>query len=90
MTTFDALVSISQMVLRARNQWHGGTTSHANIDAAVNACADVVRGDDMIGLITFEQINLAIAELKIRAGFEAAAAERFGAPARPQVQKEVA
>lgn len=62
MTTFEALVSISQTVIRSRGQWQGGATAHDDIDLAVNQCADLLPD------VTRELCEMAISELKRRAG----------------------
>ena len=67
MTTFRALVSMAQTVLRVRGQWHGGATAYADIERAVSDCAEAIRGDEWRDLVTLNQINAAIAELKLRA-----------------------
>jgi hypothetical protein len=66
MTTFRALVSMAQTVLRVRGQWHGGATAYADIERAVSDCAEAIRGDEWRDLITLDQIKSAIAELKRR------------------------
>lgn len=67
MTTFDALVNLAQITLRARGQWQAGATAYTDIDRAVNQCADLLRGDDMPDLVSLDVIKAAIAELKRRA-----------------------
>lgn len=58
MTTFEALTSMAQVVLRARGQWHAGATAHDDIDLAVNQCADLLpEGSRAL-------CEMAIAELK--------------------------
>lgn len=74
MTTFEALVSMSQMVLRARGEWHGGATAFSDIDRAVNDVADLMRGDDNPDLVSLDLINMAIAELRWRSLFGEAVA----------------
>jgi len=66
MTTFRALVSMAQTVLRVRGQWHGGATAYADIERAVSDCAEAIRGDEWRDLISLDQIKSAIAELKRR------------------------
>ena len=66
MTTFRALVSMAQTVLRVRGQWHGGATAYADTERAVSDCAEAIRGDEWRDLITLDQIKSAIAELKRR------------------------
>ena len=65
---FDALVLIARTVLHVRGEWHGPATAHADIDAAVNGAADLIRGDDMPDLVPLGLIFQAIGELKGRAG----------------------
>jgi hypothetical protein len=67
MTTFEALVSMSVLTLRTRGQWQGGATAYADIDAAVNGCADLLRGDDMPELVSLGLIEMAISEICRRA-----------------------
>jgi hypothetical protein len=67
MTTFDALVSMAQLVLRARGEWQMGATAYADIERAVSDCAEAIRGDEWRDLIMLDQIKSAIAELKLRA-----------------------
>lgn len=44
MTTLEALVSMSQMVLRARGEWFvNGATSYADIRAAVRGVAEIMN-----------------------------------------------
>ncbi len=62
MTTFEALVSMSQTVLRQRGQWQGGATAYDDIDLVVNQCADLLPEP------TRNLCDMAIAELKRRAG----------------------
>ena len=64
MTTFEALVSISQTVIRARGQWQGPATSHNDIDLAVNQCSDLLPDG------TRQLCEMAITEIKRRAGYE--------------------
>ncbi len=73
MTTFEALVSISQTLLRARGEWQGNATAHADIDRAVNQAADLIRGDDRPDLVTLDLIKMTIAELRRRGGIRGAA-----------------
>lgn len=62
MTTFEALVSIAQTVLRQRGQWYGPATAHDNIDLAVNQCSDLLP--DSTRLLC----EMAITEIKRRCG----------------------
>jgi hypothetical protein len=75
MTTFDALVSMSQMMLRARGEWQQGATSFlaielaANqmaIELAANQIADLMRDGDP-DLVPKSMLVAAIRELKRRA-----------------------
>jgi hypothetical protein len=84
MTTFEALVSISLMVLRHRGQWHGGATAFADIEVAVSDSMAAIRGDHWPNLVTLHDALMAIGELKRRAGI-AAAIDEIGSPSRPQV-----
>lgn len=67
MTTFEALVSLAQIVLKHRGEWQGAATSHDDIDWAVNRCADLLPQG------TRQLCDMAVAELKRRAGFPEAA-----------------
>lgn len=62
MTTFEALMTLSQIVIRQRGQWHGGATAYDDIDLAVNNCADLLPQGTRI------LCDMAVAELKRRAG----------------------
>lgn len=62
MTTFEAIVSMAQIVLRHRGQWHAGATAYDDIDLAVNQCADLLPEG------TRNLCEMAILELKRRAG----------------------
>ncbi len=64
-TTFDALVSMSLLVLRQRGQWQGGATAYDDIDRAVNQCSDLLPA----GSRTL--CDMAVAELKRRCGIAA-------------------
>ncbi len=72
MTTFETLVNMAQLTLRARGEWQRSATSHDEIDRAVNQCADLLRGDDMRDLVTLKMIETAIKEIKVRCGWELA------------------
>jgi hypothetical protein len=72
MTTFEALVNMSQLTLRARGEWQRSVTGHDEIDRTVNQCADLLRGDDMPDLVTLTMIEAAIVEIKIRCGWQVA------------------
>jgi hypothetical protein len=65
MTTFETLVSISQTALRARGEWHGPATAHGDMDWVVNRVAEILPDQ------TRELSEMAIAELKRRAGYRA-------------------
>ena len=67
LSTFQGLTSMAQTVLKARGQWHMGATAYADIERAVSDCAEAIRGDEWRDLVTLNQINAAIAELKLRA-----------------------
>ena len=60
MTRFEAIVSIAQIVLRHRGQWHVGATAFADIDTAVN------EASDLLGDGTRAMCEAAISELKLR------------------------
>lgn len=59
---FDALVTVAQITLRMRKQWHGGATAFADIDAVVNECSDLL----FRAAGRRELCEAAIAELKLR------------------------
>jgi hypothetical protein len=63
MTTFEALVSMSQTLLRARGEWHGPATSHEDIDCAVNGIADLMQNGSR------QLCEMAVSELKQRSGY---------------------
>jgi hypothetical protein len=63
MTTFEALVSISTIVIRQRGQWQGGATAHDDIDLAVNQCSDLLPEGSR------QLCEMAIAEIKRTAGY---------------------
>lgn len=73
MTTFEALVSMSQMVLRQRGQWHGGATAFDDIDLAVNQCSDLLPAGSR------QLCDMAVAELKRRSGIAAHNHQNAGA-----------
>jgi hypothetical protein len=61
MTTFDAIVSIAQTLLRVKGEWQGGATAYADIDRRVsNACL-------LIGTEANPFRDAATAELRRRA-----------------------
>ena len=62
MTHLEALVCMSQTVLRARNEWHGTATIEENIDRAVYQCSDLLFDGSR------ELCDAAIAELSRRTG----------------------
>lgn len=62
MTTYEALVSMSMLLLRQRGQWQGGATAYADIDFAVNRCSDLLPDGSR------ELCDMAVAELKRRSG----------------------
>ena len=64
MTTLEALVSMSQTLLRARGEWQGGATAYADMDWAVNRINDL-RPEPKKFLC-----EMAITELTRRAGSE--------------------
>lgn len=64
MTTFEALVSMSLLLLRQRGQWQAEATSHDDIDLAVNNCADVLPAGSR------QLCDMAVSELKRRAGYQ--------------------
>jgi hypothetical protein len=66
MTTFDALVSMAQMMLRARGEWQQGATSFLAIELAANQIADLMRDGDP-DLVPKSLLVAAISELKRRA-----------------------
>ena len=66
MTTFDALVSTAQTVLRVRGEWQQGATAHNDIVIAVYRCAEAMQGDGQLA-VTRDIRQAAIAELKLRA-----------------------
>jgi hypothetical protein len=73
MTPRKTLLHMSHLTLRSRGQWPlSGRRwpSVAEIDRAVNACADLLRGDDMPDLITLAHIESVIKELKTYCGCE--------------------
>lgn len=51
-------------LLRIRNEWHGGATAYADINAMVNACHDIIGNPGH----TRENVMLAAVELRRRAG----------------------
>lgn len=59
-TPVEAIVSMAQIVLRVRKEWHAGATAHDDIDRACNNVADLLPG------ITVDMLHAAIAELKRR------------------------
>lgn len=70
MNTFEALVNIAQMRLRARGDWQRSATAYADIDMAVNGAADLMRGNDMPDLVSLGMIESAISEIKQRLGYQ--------------------